>query len=46
MPWTPYVHIYQVQENWLGLGRYIKDSLGSGNLVYLTHVKKEDLFRP
>ena len=30
MPWTPYVHIYQVQENWLGLGRCIKDSLGSG----------------
>ena len=28
--WTHYVHIYQVQENWLGLGRCIKDSLGSG----------------
>ena len=30
MPWTHYVHIHQVQEYWLGLGRYIKDSLGNG----------------
>ena len=44
MPWTHWVHIYQVQDILAGTWKVHIRQSGQLDLVYLTHVKKAALF--